>query len=46
MILHLENEAMASITFRKPKSAPSKEGFRWFITGTEGEIIVTTEEGQ
>lgn len=41
----LENDAIASITFRKAKSAADEVGFRWYITGSEGEIVITTEEG-
>lgn len=41
----LENDAIASITFRKAKSAADNVGFRWYITGTKGEIVITTEEG-
>lgn len=41
----LESNAVASIAFRKAKSAADKTGLRWYITGTEGEIVITTEEG-
>ncbi|RDL34477.1 Uncharacterized protein BP5553_07605 [Venustampulla echinocandica] len=41
----LESSAVASLAFRKPKSAADRVGFRWYITGTEGEIAITTEEG-
>ncbi|KAF4629044.1 hypothetical protein G7Y89_g9105 [Cudoniella acicularis] len=41
----LENDALASIVFRKARSAADNVGFRWYITGTEGEIVITTEEG-
>lgn len=40
----LENDAVASITFRKAKSAVDKVGFRWYITGTGGEIVITKDE--
>ena len=43
----LQNDAPVSITVRmsKSKSCADKNGFRWYITGTEGEILVSTEEG-
>ena len=41
----LESSAVASLAFRKPKSAADDFGFRWYITGTEGDIAITTEEG-
>lgn len=41
----LKSNAVASIAFRKAKSAADKTGLRWYITGTEGEIVITTEEG-
>jgi predicted dehydrogenase len=40
----LSSGAVASITFRKPLSAVDNTGFRWLITGTKGEIEVTTKE--
>ncbi|KAL6411926.1 Galactose/lactose metabolism regulatory protein GAL80 [Ilyonectria robusta] len=40
----LEGGAVASIAFRKPQSAIDNTGFRWLITGTEGEIVVTAPE--
>lgn len=42
----LSSGAVASIIFRKPKSAVDNTGFRWIITGTKGEIEVTTKETQ
>jgi predicted dehydrogenase len=42
----LSSGAVASIIFRKPKSAVDNIGFRWIITGTGGEIEVTTKETQ
>jgi predicted dehydrogenase len=41
----LESSAVASLAFRKSKSAADGVGFRWYITGTDGEIAITTEEG-
>lgn len=41
----LESSAIASLTFRKSRAAADKVGVRWFITGTQGEIAITTEEG-
>lgn len=40
----LTSGAVASIIFRKPKSAVDNIGVRWLITGTEGEIEITTKE--
>ncbi len=40
----LSSGAVASIIFRKPKSAVDGVGFRWIITGTKGEIEITTKE--
>ena len=40
----LTSGAVASIIFRKPKAAVDDIGFRWIITGTKGEIEVTTKE--
>ncbi|KAB5536304.1 putative oxidoreductase [Coniochaeta sp. 2T2.1] len=42
----LNSGAVASIIFRKPKAAVDNVGFRWIITGTKGEIEVTTKETQ
>ena len=39
-----QNDAVVSMAVRKSKSAADKTGFRWYITGTEGEIVVNTEE--
>ncbi|PQE17509.1 oxidoreductase family protein [Rutstroemia sp. NJR-2017a BBW] len=41
----LQSSAVASLTFRKTPSAADSVGFRWYITGAEGEITITTEEG-
>ena len=41
----LENGAVASIAVRKAKAAVDKRSILWYITGTEGEILVETEEG-
>ncbi|KAH6984245.1 oxidoreductase [Ilyonectria sp. MPI-CAGE-AT-0026] len=40
----LESNAVASIAFRKPQSPVDDLGFRWLITGTEGEIEVTAPQ--
>lgn len=40
----LTSGAVASIIFRKPPSAVDDTGVRWIITGTKGEIEVTTRE--
>ena len=42
-----QNDAPVSIAVRmsKSKACVDKTGFRWYITGNEGEILVTTEEG-
>ncbi len=40
----LENGAIASIALRTTSSPADAIGFRWYITGTEGEILVTTGE--
>jgi predicted dehydrogenase len=40
----LEGDAVASIAFRKPRSAADNTGFRWYITGTDGEIVITVPE--
>ncbi|RYP22501.1 hypothetical protein DL767_009035 [Monosporascus sp. MG133] len=40
----LESGAIASIAHRKSKSAVDNTGFRWIITGTEGELEVTLPE--
>ncbi|OIW26690.1 oxidoreductase family protein [Coniochaeta ligniaria NRRL 30616] len=40
----LSSGAVASIIFRKPKSAVDNTGFRWIITGTKGEMEITTKE--
>lgn len=42
----LTSGAVASIIFRKPPSAVDDTGVRWIITGTKGEIEVTTRETQ
>jgi predicted dehydrogenase len=43
----LENEAVASISLRKAKSASDDTNIRWIITGTEGEIeYIIAESGQ
>ncbi|KAI0132467.1 hypothetical protein BJ170DRAFT_249111 [Xylariales sp. AK1849] len=42
----LVDDVVASIAFRKAKSAADNTGFRWIITGTEGEIALTVPEGQ
>ncbi|KAH8680852.1 hypothetical protein BX600DRAFT_428829 [Xylariales sp. PMI_506] len=41
----LENDVVASIAFKKAISAVDNTGLRWTITGTEGEIQLTTPEG-
>ncbi|KAI1874850.1 uncharacterized protein JN550_002279 [Neoarthrinium moseri] len=41
----LESDAVASIAFRKAHSAADSTGFRWIITGTDGELVVTAPEG-
>lgn len=40
----LENGALASLAYRKPGSCVDKTGFRWYISGVEGEILITTDE--
>ncbi|CAJ2514135.1 Uu.00g022540.m01.CDS01 [Anthostomella pinea] len=40
----LESGAMASIAVRKSQAAVDGVGFRWFITGTEGEVGIVTGE--
>ncbi|RYP48897.1 hypothetical protein DL768_005259 [Monosporascus sp. mg162] len=40
----LESGAIASIAHRKSKSAVDNTGVRWVITGTEGELEVTSPE--
>jgi predicted dehydrogenase len=42
----LSSGAVASIAFRKPTEAVDNVGFRWLITGTEGEIEVTSAQAQ
>lgn len=42
----LSNGAVASLIFRKPPSAVDDIGVRWIISGTKGEIEVTTKEAQ
>ena len=42
----LSSGAVASIAYRKPVSAVDSIGIRWLITGTKGEIEVTTKETQ
>ncbi|RYP68398.1 hypothetical protein DL771_006662 [Monosporascus sp. 5C6A] len=42
----LESGAIASIAHRKSKSAVDNTGFRWVITGTEGELEVTLPDTQ
>jgi predicted dehydrogenase len=42
----LSSRAVASIIFRKPLSAVDNVGIRWLITGTKGEIEITTPEQQ
>lgn len=40
----LEGGAVASLSFRSVPSAVDRTGFRWLISGTKGEIEVTTPE--
>ncbi|KAJ6439467.1 oxidoreductase [Purpureocillium lavendulum] len=39
-----EQGAVASFTFRKPKDAVDDTTFRWIISGTEGEVLITGNE--
>jgi predicted dehydrogenase len=41
----LENGCLASIAYRKSKAAVDGVGYRWYITGTDGEIEVRLSEG-
>jgi len=41
----LQSSAVVSLAFRKAKSAADNVGFQWYITGTAGEVVITTEEG-
>ncbi|KAF3014412.1 hypothetical protein E8E14_005481 [Neopestalotiopsis sp. 37M] len=36
--------AVASMSLRKPKAAADDVGFRWIITGTDGELVLTAPE--
>jgi predicted dehydrogenase len=40
----LDNEAVISIAFRKSASAADGVGYRWYITGTLGELAITNSE--
>ncbi|KAI4593151.1 hypothetical protein KJ359_010075 [Pestalotiopsis sp. 9143b] len=40
----LLNGAVASISLRKAKAAAEGIGFRWVITGTDGELVLTAPE--
>ena len=43
----LANDAIASIASRKAQpGAADKTGWRWYITGTEGELVIKMEENQ
>lgn len=41
----LDNGAVASVAFRTSRSAIDDIGFRWIISGTKGEIELTTTPG-
>ena len=41
----LENGALASLTLRSVRTTVDDSGFRWIISGTKGEIELTTEPG-
>lgn len=47
ILVHGISEAgtVASVVMKSGKASADKVGTRWYITGTEGEIVVTTEEG-
>ncbi|ETS73286.1 hypothetical protein PFICI_14891 [Pestalotiopsis fici W106-1] len=40
----LLNGAVSSLSLRKPKAAADEVGFRWIITGTDGELVLTAPE--
>lgn len=41
----LDNGAVASLSLRSSRSAVDDTGFRWLISGTKGEIELTTKPG-
>lgn len=41
----LENGGVASLTNRSVRAAVDDSGFRWIISGTKGEIELTTKPG-